>query len=160
MRRTFLLPALAGLLLAQPDPTSNWSLSQKEQFLLNADISQQEYAGKGITKSQKAVLTLNGVTHGAHIQSIDIYQPLFKGKDGSQEQDFKDSWKFNVAAYRLAKMLNLASMVPASVARTVDDKPSSIDWWVDNVQMDERDRVSKNIAPPDAARWRQQMDTI
>jgi hypothetical protein len=51
-------------------------------------------------------------------------------------------------------------MVPASVARTVDGKPSSIDWWVDGVLMDERERVDKNIQPPDQARWRGQMDTI
>jgi hypothetical protein len=160
MRRTFLFAALAGVLLAQPTPTANWSSTQKEQFLLTADIGQAELAGKGITKSEKAVLTLNGVTHGAHIQSIDVYQPLFKGKDGSQEQDFKDSWKFNVAAYRLAKLLNLTNMVPVSVSRVVEGKASSIDWWVDDVLMDERERIDKNIAPPDAARWRTQMDTI
>jgi hypothetical protein len=155
-----ILPALAGLLLAQPNPTANWSLAQKEHFLLTADIGQEQYAGKGITHSQKAMLTEEGVTHGAHIQAIDVYTPLFKGKDGSQEQDFKDSWKFNVAAYRLAKLLNLTYMVPVSVPRTVDGKPSSVDWWVDGVLMDERERVDKNIQPPDAARWRQQMDTI
>ena len=159
-RLTFILPALAGLLLAQSDSTANWSLAQKENFLLTAEIGQEQYAGKGITNSQKAMLTLNGVTHAAHIQQVDIYQPLFKGKDGSQEQDFKDSWKFNVAAYRLAKLLNLSDMVPASVARTVNGKPGSVDWWVDGVLMDERERVDKSIQPPDAARWRGQMDTI
>ncbi len=128
--------------------------------MLVADIGQEQYAGKGITNSQKAILTDGQYTHAAHIQSVDIYTPLFKGKDGSQEQDFKDSWKFNVAAYRLAKLLNLADMVPASVPREVNGKPSSIDWWVDGVLMDERERVEKKIDPPDAARWRGQMDTI
>ncbi len=159
-RRVLLLPLLAGFVLAQASDTANWSLAQKEHFLLTADIGEEQYAGKGITNSQKAILTDGQNTHAAHIQSIDIYQPLFKGKDGSTEQDFKDSWKFNVAAYRLAKLLNLADMVPVSVPRTVNGKPSSIDWWVDGVLMDERERVSKNIPPPDAARWREQMDTI
>jgi hypothetical protein len=158
-----LLLALTGLLLAQPasnTPTAAWTLAQKEHFLLVADIGQEQYAGKGITKSQKAIFTADGVSHAAHIQSIDVYQPLFKGKDGTQEQDFKDTWKFNVAAYRLAKMLNLADMVPVSVERMVDGKESSVDWWVDGVLMDERERVDKNIQPPDGARWRGQMDTI
>jgi hypothetical protein len=159
-RRMFVLPLLAGVLLAQPSPTSSWSSSQKEQFLLTATILNEQFAGKGITNSQKATLSDGHVTHAAHIQSIDIYTPLFKGKDGSQEQDFKDSWKFNVAAYRLAKLLNLSDMVPVSVSRTVNGRPSSIDWWVDGVLMDERERVDKNIQPPDAARWRGQMDTI
>ncbi len=159
-RRVLYLSLFAGLLFAQSTVTSNWSLAQKEHFLLTADIGEEQYAGKGITKSQKAVLTDGQTSHGAHIQSVDIYQALFKGKDGSQEQDFKDSWKFNVAAYRLAKLLNLTDMVPVSAARTVDGKPSSVDWWVDDVLMDERARVEKNIQPPDAARWRGQMDTI
>jgi hypothetical protein len=159
-RRTFALPLAVGVLLAQPSPTSNWSLAQKEQFLLTATVLNEQFAGKGITNSQKAALSDGQVTHAAHIQSIDVYMPLFKGKDGSREQDFKDSWKFNVAAYRLAKLLNLADMVPVSVARTVNGRPSSIDWWVDDVQMDERERVDKNIQPPDGARWRGQMDII
>jgi hypothetical protein len=159
-RRAILLPILAGVLLAQPNPTSNWSLAQKEHFLLTAEIGTEQYAGKGITNSQKAMLTEDGVTHAAHIQSIDVYMPLFKGKDGSEEPDFKDSWKFNVAAYRLAKLLNLTNMVPVCVPRVVNGKPSAIDWWVDGVLMDERERVTKNIQPPEPARWRVQMDTI
>ncbi len=159
-RRTFALPLIAGLLFAQPSSTSNWSLAQKEQFLLTATILNEQFAGKGTTNSQKAMLSDGQVTHTAHIQSIDVYTPLFKGKDGSREQDFKDSWKFNVAAYRLAKLLNLGDMVPVSVSRVVNDRPSSLDWWVDGVLMDERERVDKNISPPDAARWRGQMDTI
>jgi hypothetical protein len=86
--------------------------------------------------------------------------PLFKGKDGSTEQDFKDSWKFNVAAYRLAKLLRLTNMVPVSVARTVDGKPASVTWWLDNFMMDERERLAKNIQPPDQLAWRKQMDII
>jgi hypothetical protein len=85
---------------------------------------------------------------------------LFKGKDGSTEKDFKDSWKFNVAAWRLAKLLGLTNMVPVAVARVVDGKPSAVDWWVDDVLMDERERINKSISPQDHARWNNQMDTV
>jgi hypothetical protein len=161
--RLLFLPIAVLLFAAAAFPAgdlSNWTLAQKEHFLLTAGISEGEYAGKGITHSQKVMLTEGASTHAAHVQTIDVYMPLFKGKDGSREQDFKDSWKFNVAAYRLAKMLNLTDMVPVCVSRVVDGKPSSVDWWVDNVLMDERERVEKKIQPPDAARWRGQMDTI
>lgn len=160
MRRTLILPFVAAWLLAQPNPTANWSLVQKERFLATAQIGPEQFAGKGITNSQKAMLTEDGVTHAAHIQAVDIYMAQFKGKDGSTEQDFKDSWKFNVAAYRLAKLLDLTNMVPVSVPRVVNGKPSSVDWWVDGVLMDERDRVDKRIAPPDMLRWNHQMDII
>jgi hypothetical protein len=65
-----------------------------------------------------------------------------------------------VAAYRLAKLLHLTNMVPVSVARTVDGKPASVSWWIDGVVMDERDRIQRNIAPPDVVAWNAQMDTI
>jgi hypothetical protein len=162
--RQLSVPFLGAILIAgaayPAGETSNWSLAQKEQFLLTADIGTGEYAGKGITHSEKTMFTEDGITHAAHIQTIDVYMPLFKGKDGSKEQDFKDSWKFNVAAYRLAKMLNLTDMVPVCVPRVIDGKPSAVDWWVDDVLMDERDRITKNIQPPDAARWKGQKDSI
>ena len=140
--------------------TDSWSPAQKEHFLEAARIEGEAPAGKGITKSMKATLTDGRRTHPAHIQWIDDYRPLFKGKDGSEERDFRDSWKFNVAAYRLAKLLNLTGMVPVSVARTVDGRPASITWWIDNFQMDERERVTGHIPPPDVVRWNGQMDTI
>ena len=162
MSRRFVLAFFSAcvLLLARAQDPASWSNAQKEHFLLTATIESAQYAGKGITNSQKAMLSDGKVEHAAHIQHIDLYMPLFKGRDGSQEEDFHDTWKYNVAAYRLAKMLGLGSMVPACVARVVDGKPASISWWIDNVLMDEKERVSKNIQPPDPVRWRHQMDTI
>jgi hypothetical protein len=158
MRRNFLL--LAALIAPVIAGTESWSPAQKERFLATARIESEALAGKGITKSMKATLTDGRRTHLAHIQWIDQYMPLFKGKDGSEERDFKDSWKFNVAAYRLAKLLNLTDMVPPSVARQVDGKPASVTWWIDNFLMDERERISNQIKPPDIERWNHQMDTI
>jgi hypothetical protein len=138
----------------------HWTLAEKEQFLTHATIVSEEPISKGITKPKKAILTDGRRTHAAHIQTIDIYMPLFKGVDGSEERDFKDSWKFNVAAYRLAKLLGITSMVPVSVARVVDGKPAAVTWWVDNLLMDERERVNKDISPPDPVRWRDEMDPV
>ena len=85
--------------------------------------------------------------------SIDVYMPLFKGKDGSEERDFKDTWKFNVAAYRLAKLLRLTYMTPPSVARAVEGKPASVTWWIDGIAMDEKERLAQGLKPPDIAAW-------
>lgn len=149
----------AALLHAGQDP-AQWTPAQKEQFLLTAQVVSEESAGKGLTGSKKAMLSDGTVTHAAHIQSVDIYEPLFKGVDGSTEPDFKDSWKFNVAAYRLAKLLNLTDMVPVSVSRVVNDKPSAVTWWVDGVQMDERQRINQNLHPPDVDHWNGQVNIV
>ncbi|PWU03587.1 MAG: hypothetical protein C5B51_18795 [Terriglobia bacterium] len=139
---------------------SDWSLADQEHFLQTASVIREEPVSSGLTKSRKAILSDGRRTHAAHIQTVDIYMPLFRGTDGSEEQEFKDSWKFNVAAYRLAKLLRLTDMVPVSVARVVDQKPAAVTWWVDDVLMDERKRVAENTTPPDAVRWRDQMDSI
>jgi hypothetical protein len=161
MRVRVLVGGLFGLLLLWAEGDGGqWPLGEQEHFLLTAQIDTESAAGKGLNGTRKAILSDGVRTHAAHIQTIDVYTPLFKGKDGSQEPDFKDTWKFNVAAYRLAKLLHLTSMVPVSVARTVDGKPASVSWWIDGVTMDERERAQRNIQPPDIAVWNDQMDTI
>ena len=131
------------LSLAAARIPGRWSIAEEERFLLTARIGGESSAGKGITDSKKAMLTDGRRSHAAHIQWIDIYMPLFKGKDGSEEREFKDTWKFNVAAWRLAKLLHLTDMMPPSVQRTVDGKPASVTWWLDGIAMDEKERLAK-----------------
>jgi hypothetical protein len=42
----------------------------------------------------------------------------------------------------------------------VDGKPSAVTWWVDDILMDERQRLARNLHPPDTALWNAQMDSI
>ena len=158
MRTLSLLFATA--LLSTASHPVRWSIAEEERFLLTAHIQNEVSAGKGITDSRKAMLTDGRRSHPAHIQWINVYSPLFKGKDGSQERDFKDTWKFNVAAWRLAKLLHLTDMVPPSVQRTVDGKPASVTWWIDGIAMDEKERLARGLKPPDTEAWNRQMDTI
>jgi hypothetical protein len=159
MRKGCLL-CFTALLALSAAGTGVWSVPAEEHFLLTARIVSEKAAGKGLNHTRKAMLTDGRRSHAAHIQSVNISLPLFRGKDGSEERDFQDTWKFNVAAWRLAKLLNLTYMTPACVARVVDAKPSSVCWWIDGVAMDERERLQKHISPPDMAFWNQQMDTI
>ena len=141
-------------------PAAAWTPAEEERFLLTAQVEDVDPAGKGITGSLKAMLSDGMREHAAHIQSVDLYMPLFRGRDGSEEREFKDTWKFNVAAYRLARLLHLTYMVPVSVARPFQDKPSAFTWWVDGVTMDERERLARRVEPPDAGRWNAYMETI
>jgi hypothetical protein len=159
MRAKILMGGLAAVLLVQAG-SGTWTLADEEHFLLTAQIESVAPATKGITGTKKAMMSDGVRSHAAHIQTVDIYMPLFKGKDGSQEKDFKDCWKFNVAAYRLARLLHLTYMVPVSVPRTFEGKPAAYSWWIDSVQMDERTRVDQHIQPPDVLRWNGYMDTI
>ncbi len=124
---------------------------QKEQFLLNAEILEDKHLSVGTTGTRRAKLSDGRLTHDAHIQNIDIYKPIYD--TGSRvEVNFRDSYKFNIAAYHVDRLIGLG-MVPVSVERKVGGKYASVTWWVDNVQMMEKDRFKKKIQPPNRAEW-------
>jgi hypothetical protein len=75
------------------------------------------------------------------------------------EFNFRDSWTFNVAGYKLDRLLGL-HMVPVSVSRRYRSKPSAFTWWVDDVAMDEGDRLKNKTPPPDSVSWNQQMQMV
>ena len=53
-------------------------------------------------------------------------------------------------------MLGLESMIPVSVERSYEGKKASYTWWIDDIQMDEVDRLKKKIVAPDKDRWSRQ----
>ncbi|MGH9257945.1 MAG: hypothetical protein ACRD3C_25575 [Vicinamibacterales bacterium] len=150
-------PALAGAQQAAPPSTITLAPEQMEVFLLNAKILRMRDAGGGgITNSQRATLSDGTVTHDAHVQFIDQSLSVFKPPTGPQEFNFKDSYRYNIAGYRLALLLGLDN-VPMSVERSVNGKRASVTWWIDDVLMDERTRVRKNATSPDRERTAMQV---
>lgn len=134
------------------------SHEQMEQFLLNARVVAEKPIGKGITHTMRITLSDGRMYHDAHVQQIDIYRPEMRTKEGV-EKNFTDSYKYNIAAYRVDKLLDL-NMVPVCVYRMVDGKPSAVDWWVDDVIFDEEGRRDKNADPPDLNYWGRQLNDI
>lgn len=151
-----LLSALVCVpLAAQVADTPQLSRAEQDSFLLNAQVVKSERLSQGITGSHRATLSDGRITHDAHIQSIDEFSPR-KKTDRGFETNFRDSYKFNIAAYRLDKLLGL-NMVPVSVERKVGSKMAAVTWWVDDVLMQEKDRYLKRIDPPDTDAWNRQM---
>ena len=74
-----------------------------------------------------------------HIQTVDIAKPVFEAGRNT-ELNFKDTYRYNIAGYRVAQLLGLTT-VPMSVERDVDGKMAAVTWWVDDVQMDEKERL-------------------
>lgn len=130
---------------------------QMETFLLQAEIIGMRGAGNGVTNSRRATLTDGHLTHDAHVQIIDASRSLFEAGKAS-EVNFKDSYRFNIAAYRFARLLGLS--VPVSVQRNVEGKPAAVTWWVDGVLIDEGKRVKKKISPPGPVRFSTQIQIM
>jgi hypothetical protein len=151
-----LLALFAGASLAvSQEPATHRTREEMEQFLLNANVVSRKPLAQGVTNSERATLSDGKLEHDAHIQSIDVSTNEYKTLHGT-ELNFKDSFKYNIAAYRLDKILDL-HMIPVSVPRKVGGKSSAVTWWVDDKMMDEVDRKKQGLEPPDKDAWNKQM---
>jgi hypothetical protein len=150
-------PTQAASQAQSPAPEA-LSDAQIEQFLRSAKIVRTKDAGKGVTGSIRATLSDGTLTHDAQIQTIDDRRTMFDAP-GAVEFNFQDSWKFNVAAYRLDRLIGLG-MVPVTVSRMWKSSPAAFTWWIDDVAMDEGKRLKDKIQPPDTRRWNEQMQLV
>ena len=148
-------PTPAATTAAAPSAVQTLSLAEQEQFLKKAKVVRTRGVSVGITGTQRATLTDGVVTHDASIQTIDEYKQRFEGTQGT-EFNFRDTWRYNVAAYRLDRLLELG-MIPPSVERSFNGKTGSFTWWVDDVLMDEGARLKKKVEAPVAKTWNEQM---
>ena len=159
-RRDFLLAAAAGAIMPTLASAAAAPLSdkEKEQFLLQGKITKKKGIRTGTTGTTRMTLRDASFTHDAQLQTIDVFKDRFQTASG-MELNFRDSYKFNIAAYRLDRLINL-NMVPVSVERKVSGKPGSVTWWVDDVKMMEAERYKKKISPPNRAEWLDQMSNV
>ena len=142
---------VASSAVAQPSLTA----AEQEAFLKTAKIVRTRDAGKGVTGTLRVTLSDGALTHDASVQTVDVSMNEFRSNRGT-ELNFKDSWRYNVAAYRLNQVLQLGR-IPVSVERLHRGKPGSFTWWVDDVLMDEGERLKTKTNSPDPIAWNEQM---
>ena len=114
--------ALAGLFacalaIAQDQPSATrLGNAEKEEFLRTAKVIAKRDIPEGVTHPLLLTLEKDGFKHQAQSQSIDETKSHFQGDRGS-EINFRDTWKFNIAAYELGKLLGIDDMIPPSIER-------------------------------------------
>lgn len=153
----FLLPLAAQV----PPPAAEAKLTneQMREFLLKAKVIKQKQTPKGITAPSRMTMTDGVLTHDAGFQTIDESKTKMEFGTGGTEMNFRDSYKFNIAAYELACLLGLGHMMPVTVERKLEGKTGSLTWWL-KVQMDEVERMKKKITPPNLESWNAQMHRV
>jgi hypothetical protein len=147
-RRFVLVAALAtvipaGAARAQTPPPVEAQL----EFLSSAKVVKSRPIGKGITGALRVTLTDGTLTHDAAFQAV-AEAPRFDGKKRAGELYFVDHYRYNLAAWRLAVLLGLGPMMPATVERTINGRRGALSWWVDDVLMDEEAREKQDAQPP------------
>ena len=157
-RRRLLVLALVCLICPTAVRAADEALLTKEQienFLLTAKIIGNKQFGKGITHTYRLTLSDGTTTHDASFQSINETKPSIQLSTGT-ELNFVDSYRYNIAAFRLAELLGLDDIVPVYVERKWKGDSGSLSWWLP-VKMDEKERVAQKIPVPDPDAWNNQM---
>jgi hypothetical protein len=126
------LPAAAQFLPEELAERAKW-----EDFLTTAEIvGQEQLKGEGaVTNPWRLTLKKDDLQHYALWKNINV----MAGR-------YTDSWKWEVAAYRIDKLLDL-NMVPPTTERRFQGDRGSIQIWAD-VEMTLKQKMEKNIKMP------------
>jgi hypothetical protein len=140
--RVSTFPLLATLLVAHPLSAQGreWPNREEiERFLREGKITERKKIGEGITNPEKVTLELDGRVIHAILKRVD--------KD-------HDSWRSEVAAYELDKVLGLG-MVPPTVPRSVGGRKGCLQLWVTGTTMSKYEGEF-----PDLNAWREQVSVM
>ena len=134
-----------------PETAADYQGPAAEQFLKKARITRIQSIAMGVTAPRKATLEMDGKTHFGAFKLIDIERPGITQLSNGIDVDFQDSWRTEIAAYEIDRMIGLG-MVPATVERTHRGETGSLQWWVES-EMPEAERRKRNLLPPDTDAW-------
>jgi hypothetical protein len=99
------------------DEVAEWA--RWEAFLAEAPVIRSESVGEGVTAPSKLWLEKDGVKRAA------AWKVVHKKLSGG----VLDSWKYEIAAYRLDKLIGL-NMVPPAVERAYKGKKGALVLWI------------------------------
>ena len=131
-----------------------------ENFLATAKVMElKSFKTKGVTMPRKATLSDGERTLDALFKDIDTYSPKETLAGGELVLRFRDSYRHEIAAYELDKLLGL-EIVPPCVKRRMGGDAGALCLWVEGT-MTEWERLARpDITPPDTEDWNRQMMTI
>ncbi len=157
-----LLVALAGTVgfqaagaRAQPeeDPVDTRDLSQLsdqeiETILLEGRVVERENLDVGVTLPVRLWLEHDGYRMSAAYKHLDFERKgLTHFEKSPPELNFKDSFRYERAAYLLDRLLGL-EMVPVTVLRRVQAHQGAVVAWVEDA-ITEQERLRLKLAPED-----------
>ncbi len=146
----FASPALAGAQAETEEPVSAkiWvgRAQEFEEFLATAELDRVEEMPVGVTKPQRGYFAAGGL-----VESMS-----FKGIQPGRYSGFWESYRSEIAAYELDKLLDL-QMIPPTVEKRVDGTLGAAVMWVKPTKTFKEMGGPPTPPPIHAARWNKQM---
>lgn len=125
------------------------SLAALEDYLKSARIVSIDKSGMGGRTSPWIAVLSDGVTER---------KALFKYIDRPRPALLPDSYRYELAAYAMSRLLGLA-VVPPVVERTIEGVPGSLQLYLEDC-VRYRDMKGRGIEPPDPGRFSDRMAEI
>jgi hypothetical protein len=139
-------PAVLPVAAAPPAQGSKVWLGHEgeyEAFLKSAKIERLEKVPVGVTAPRRGYFETGGLARSA----------VFKALPPGRSSGYYESYKSEIAAYELDKLLGLG-MVPPTVEKIAKSDVGSAQLWVDNCVLLKTRDTSK---APDVGRWNRQV---
>lgn len=127
-------------------------------FLLTANPVSRKSISTGINRIDKVILEKDGIQLAAAYRDVKVKKANVRLADGTFYLDFRDDAIFELAAYRISRLLGITN-VPPVVARKLYGSSGTLQVWVEEA-MTEKKRTEERIQPPDPARWQRQVQSM
>jgi hypothetical protein len=129
-------------------------------FLTDAEIVGQpeSFDEAAITGPVRVNLSDGSRTFRAVFKHEETRYPEFRFSDGREVEQARDSYRHEIAAYQLNRMLGL-DIVPPCVERKIGSKTGSLCFWVEG-SMTEAERREQGLQPSDYAMYKGQLREI
>lgn len=130
---------------SHPLSRSGMSPEDIETFLTEAEIVSKEDVGAGVTNPQRVTLEHEGSRMRAIFKTVYAPPHSPTGMSDRRLIDLSDRHTYDLAAYRLDRLLGLG-MVPPAVERRIGQVTGTLQYWVEDATND-RERRQQDIEP-------------
>jgi hypothetical protein len=129
-------------------------------YLSTAEVVSVEYYDNSAgTKPRKVTLSDNGRVHFAVFKTVDEVDDIIERASTRALQKTHDSYKHEIAAWELARLLGL-SVVPPCVERELERELGSLCLWVEGASSARQLQKANLFHPPDPQFVKDQLDDI
>jgi hypothetical protein len=141
-------------------PSAVWSFEPEEDetFLETAPVVEIGPLPSGVTRSLRVTLSDSDRTARAVWKTIDEHEPARRFGAGRVETQFSDSYKHEIAAYELDKLVGFG-LVPPTVGRKLQGEQGSMQLWLEGT-FTERERIKRGLEPRNPSQWNAQMHKV